>query len=187
MNTSDLRPAGFGLRLAAMLIDNLVLGILLSPIFMMLFGRKTLSAEEMQALEGMSVQQLSPEQALMALFDPKEMMIQQAIVLAITVFFWVKFAGTPGKRLLGLRVVDAQTGAHLTPMQSTLRYLGYFVSAMPMCFGFFWVLWDEKNQAWHDKIAGTLVVQDKPERKYGANDRPRRSPPANKDDDTFAA
>jgi uncharacterized RDD family membrane protein YckC len=26
--------------------------------------------------------------------------------------------------------------------------------------GFLWALWDNKQQGWHDKLAGTLVVKD---------------------------
>lgn len=180
MDKTDFRPAGFGIRLAAMLIDNLVLGIALAPIFMLIFEQQTMTEAQMQ--------EILQTQGVMGLFDPKELMIQQAIVLAITVFFWVKFAGTPGKRLLGLRVIDAKTGKHLTPIQAALRYVGYFLSAMPMCLGFFWVLWDEKNQGWHDKIAGTLVIENKPKRKYAQQDVNHQSTtPPPQDDDTFAA
>lgn len=183
MNKNNLRPAGFGMRLAAMLTDNLVLGIALAPIFMLLFGQNTMTEAQMQ--------EILRTQGFIGLFDPNELMIQQAIVLAVTVFFWVKFAGTPGKRLLGLRVIDAQTGKNLTPMQSTLRYLGYFLSAMPMCLGFLWVIWDEKKQGWHDKLAGTMVVEDKPQRKYGPRRETQNHAPSvqqkRDDDDTFAA
>jgi uncharacterized RDD family membrane protein YckC len=26
--------------------------------------------------------------------------------------------------------------------------------------GYFWAIWDKDNQAWHDKIAGTVVVKE---------------------------
>jgi uncharacterized RDD family membrane protein YckC len=34
------------------------------------------------------------------------------------------------------------------------------VSAVPLFLGFFWMLWDEKGQTWHDKVAETTVVKD---------------------------
>lgn len=181
MDTKNIRPAGFSMRLAAMLIDNLVLGIALAPVFMLLFGQKTMTKAQMQ--------EILQTQGVIGLFDPNELLIQQAVILVVTVFFWVKFAGTPGKRLLGLRVVDAKTGKNLTPMQSTLRYLGYFISTMSMFCGFLWVLWDDKNQAWHDKIAGTMVIEDKPQRKYGTSSTAGDTPSSStaKDDDTFTA
>ncbi|MFC3854060.1 RDD family protein [Salinispirillum marinum] len=38
------------------------------------------------------------------------------------------------------------------------QYVRYFVSTIPLLLGFFWMLWDAKNQTWHDKLAGTVVV-----------------------------
>ena len=41
-----------------------------------------------------------------------------------------------------------------------MRTLGYAVSVFFVTFlGFLWALWDKKNQAWHDKIAGTVVIR----------------------------
>ena len=59
------------------------------------------------------------------------------------------------------RVVDAGTGKTLSAGQSIGRYLAYFVSALPLGLGLFWVAWDEKKQGWDDKLAGTVVVRGK--------------------------
>jgi uncharacterized RDD family membrane protein YckC len=64
---------------------------------------------------------------------------------------------TPGKWLLGLRVISARGGS-LRPWQAVVRWMGYAVSAAPLCLGFLWVLFDRRRQAWHDKLARTLVV-----------------------------
>ncbi len=42
-----------------------------------------------------------------------------------------------------------------------LRYLGYYISMLPLFLGIFWVGWDKRKQGWHDKIAGTLVIKEK--------------------------
>ena len=42
--------------------------------------------------------------------------------------------------------------------QLLLRYLGYYVSLLPVGLGFFWIGLDRRKQGWHDKLAGTLVV-----------------------------
>jgi uncharacterized RDD family membrane protein YckC len=57
--------------------------------------------------------------------------------------------------------VDAKTGSSLSVGQSLVRYVGYFVSAIPFCLGLIWVGFDSKKQGWHDKIAGTVVVRSK--------------------------
>ncbi|UGA40660.1 RDD family protein [Chromobacterium haemolyticum] len=79
---------------------------------------------------------------------------------AVLAFWWFK-SSTPGKMLLGARIVDAKTGAPMTPGQAALRYLGYFVSCFPFLLGLIWVGLDARKQGWHDKIAGTVVVRAK--------------------------
>jgi uncharacterized RDD family membrane protein YckC len=73
------------------------------------------------------------------------------------VFFWVLIGQTPGKRLLGLRVVRAN-GELLGVGQALLRAVGYWVSAIPLFLGFFWILVDKQRQGWHDKLAATYVI-----------------------------
>jgi uncharacterized RDD family membrane protein YckC len=41
-----------------------------------------------------------------------------------------------------------------------VRYLGYFVSALPLGLGFFWVAWDKRKQGFHDKLAKTVVIHE---------------------------
>ena len=60
---------------------------------------------------------------------------------------------------ISAQVVDARTGGRLSLGQSVLRYFGYFVSTIPFGLGLLWVAFDPKKQAWHDKIAGTVVIR----------------------------
>ena len=39
-----------------------------------------------------------------------------------------------------------------------IRYIGRIVSAIPLLLGYFWMLWDNEKQTWHDKFAGAVVV-----------------------------
>jgi uncharacterized RDD family membrane protein YckC/predicted Ser/Thr protein kinase len=74
------------------------------------------------------------------------------------VAFWLKTQSSPGKMALSLRIVDEATGGPLRTGQAIGRYLAYLLSALPMGLGFLWVAWDPRGQAWHDKLAGTLVL-----------------------------
>jgi uncharacterized RDD family membrane protein YckC len=38
-----------------------------------------------------------------------------------------------------------------------VRALGCFLSIIALGLGFLWILFDDERQAWHDKIAGTVV------------------------------
>ncbi len=65
---------------------------------------------------------------------------------------------TPGKMLLGLRVIQA-SGDPITPGIAFLRWVGYLISGPLIGLGFLWVAFDGRKQGWHDKIAATLVIR----------------------------
>jgi uncharacterized RDD family membrane protein YckC len=73
------------------------------------------------------------------------------------VFFWSLAGQTPGKLLLGIRIVRVD-GRRLSFRRSLLRFLGYIVSFLVFYLGFLWILMDNRRQGWHDKIADTCVV-----------------------------
>ncbi len=79
------------------------------------------------------------------------------MVLIYFVFFWTLVGYTPGKALLGLRVTR-QDGRPLSVGRALLRYLGYWVSAIPLFLGFISIFLDRKHEGWHDKLSNTHVV-----------------------------
>lgn len=72
--------------------------------------------------------------------------------------FWIWKSATPGKMLLGIKIVGAD-GKAMTSSQALLRYLGYMLSGFVLGLGFIWAIFDRKKQGWHDKIADTYVVR----------------------------
>ncbi len=155
MKTNTIQYAHFGHRFAAMMIDNIIFALLLTPIFSIFFDIKQYTDEEIQ-----QIIQTQGIEGLYALFYSNEVLLQQLIIVVITLFFWIRFAGTPGKRLLKIRIVDAKTGKNLNVWQSIIRYVGYLISSLPMGLGFIWIFLDEKNQGWHDKLANSIVIKD---------------------------
>ena len=83
------------------------------------------------------------------------------LVLAYSVVLWGWKTTTIGGIICHLRVVRVD-GAPLTLSDSLVRGLSCIVSALPAGLGWFWILWDPGKQAWHDRIAGTCVVQVPP-------------------------
>jgi uncharacterized RDD family membrane protein YckC len=80
-------------------------------------------------------------------------------------YFWSQRDGqSPGKSVVNIKVIKT-TGAPLTASDVILRLIGYWVSGICFGLGFLWASWDSKSQAWHDKIAGTYVVEAAPEKK----------------------
>lgn len=85
--------------------------------------------------------------------------ISQFIMLFCYIsYMWLKFAATPGKLLLGLRVLDANTLEKITLKQATKRFFAFILSVVPLFLGFIWAHFNKRCQTWHDKIAGTVVV-----------------------------
>jgi uncharacterized RDD family membrane protein YckC len=70
---------------------------------------------------------------------------------------WSKYACTPGKWVMRMRIVDAATGRKPSTKKLVIRYCAYIVSALPLTVGFLWILADDKRRGWHDIIAGTTV------------------------------
>ncbi|MDE3094373.1 MAG: RDD family protein [Chloroflexota bacterium] len=82
------------------------------------------------------------------------------IIVGVSYFvgFWMTQGATPGKMLLGLKVVR-QDGAPVDGSTALLRYVGYIVSSIPIGLGFLWIIWDPRHEGWHDKIAKTRVIK----------------------------
>jgi len=79
--------------------------------------------------------------------------------IAYQVYFWTTSGQTPGKMVMGIKVVSAETGELLDTGGAAIRYVGYIVSGIPLYLGFLWVIWDPKHEGWHDKIAKTKVIK----------------------------
>jgi uncharacterized RDD family membrane protein YckC len=60
--------------------------------------------------------------------------------------------------MLSMKIVDAGTGGPMSGGQAVGRYFAYLVSAIVFMLGYLWVAFDPRKQAWHDKLAGTVVV-----------------------------
>jgi len=65
---------------------------------------------------------------------------------------------TLGGRALGLRVIDFDGGGPIGYGRGFLRWIGRILSSIPILLGFFWMLWDQEKQTWHDKISNSVVV-----------------------------
>jgi uncharacterized RDD family membrane protein YckC len=145
------RPAGFFSRSEAFVIDLVILstvelvGLAFIQAILKFFKLAGLVTYLMTILEN-STNQIISGTVLLTL-----------IVIGYYTFFWTLVGFTPGKAILGLKIVR-KNGGKLSFGRSLLRFFSYWISAIPLFLGYFWVLWDPKRQAWHDKIAGTQVL-----------------------------
>ncbi len=74
------------------------------------------------------------------------------------IIFWATTGQTLGKMAMGIKIINTN-GSSLTFGKAILRYVGYIISSIPFSLGFVWAGFDARRQGWHDKIAGTYVVQ----------------------------
>ena len=65
---------------------------------------------------------------------------------------------TVGKKAMNIRIVDADSGGPIGYGRAVLRYFARILSAIPCALGYFWMLWDDNKQTWHDKITTDVVV-----------------------------
>jgi uncharacterized RDD family membrane protein YckC len=81
--------------------------------------------------------------------------------LYFTAFLTLWRGKTPGKRLLGVRVIRLD-GRPLGWWWSFERFGGYAASLSTGLLGFLQILWDANRQGLHDKAVETVVIRDLP-------------------------
>ena len=135
--------AGFWKRTSATLIDLVIIMVVTLPMIVALYGTSYFSR--------------SPEEGFAGIGD---FLIQIVLPAVFTLAFWRLRGGTPGKMVLGLRIADAASLEAPTSGQLLVRYIAYLASALPLGLGFLWVAVDRRKQAFHDKLARTVVIED---------------------------
>lgn len=145
---SDLNPAddvapvyvGFWARVGASLIDTIIIMVVTVPLLTAVYG--------WQYFESTS-----------PVHGPLDFLISYLLPAVAVILFWQYRSATPGKMAINAIIVDAKTGGKPSTGQLIIRYVGYFVSTIPLLLGLIWVAFDKRKQGWHDKMAGTLVVK----------------------------
>lgn len=144
MSTDSVEYAGFWVRVGASLIDTVLMVCVTFPLLVAIYGWSYFDQSKTGFIAGFA-----------------DFLLSWVAPAVAVVVFWLYKQATPGKMAVSARVVDAKTGNTLTVGQSIGRYLGYFVSAIPLGLGIIWVAFDPKKQGWHDKLAGTVVIRSK--------------------------
>jgi len=141
--TQQPHYAGFWIRVAASLIDTALILLLIMPPLIGIYGTAYFDMQSMIA-------------------GTWDFLLSWVFPAVAVIVFWVYRSATPGKLMLHLKIVDVQTGGKPSTRQFVGRYLGYYVSAIPLMLGLIWVGFDRRKQGWHDKLAGTAVIHTKP-------------------------
>lgn len=135
----SIEYAGFWVRFLASVLDSVLLLMVAVPLLLMFYGPSVLVVSESPGLA----------------YD----LINYGLPIVAVILFWKYRAATPGKIMMDIYIVDANTLRQPTFGRLLLRYLGYYVSILTIFLGFFWIGWDKRKQGFHDKIANTLVIK----------------------------
>ncbi len=139
----EMEHTGFGLRYGAWMFDFLITLIAIMTFTFVV-----------TALSNRSVVEANQDLILVTL-----------LTLLLILLNFVAFAGrtgqTIGMRILGIRIAKLN-GQPFTIKDALVRHLiGYPLAMLGLFLGFLWVLWDPRQQGWHDKLAKTVVVMSR--------------------------
>jgi uncharacterized RDD family membrane protein YckC len=88
-------------------------------------------------------------------------LLGNVLFLGYIVWAFMLFAKgmTPGKKLLGMRVIkeDGTSAGFFTML--IREWIGKAISGLILSLGFLWILFDRDKQGWHDKLMSTYVVE----------------------------
>lgn len=142
-----MRYGGFWIRAVASLFDGLIMYAVSWPITRLeqwVLAEQVPAGTSGAAAFGLVV-------ALVAL------LVSSVLQVAYDGFFVGRFAATPGKMIVGLRVVRSD-GGRVTYLRAVGRSLASLLSLFTLCIGFLIAAFDREKRTLHDHICDTRVV-----------------------------
>jgi len=118
--------AGFWSRFFATILDTILQCMVVAPFMLYFFGFDVLMDDNSD-------------------LGNTNFYVSAGLMVAV-VLFWKYKSATPGKMMMGLKVVDATTFGPVPTGRLVLRYLAYYVSVVPLCLGFVWVAFDRRKR-----------------------------------------
>lgn len=135
--------AGFGLRYGAWMFDFLItlIALMMFTFIVSAIGRRAVVDSN------------------------QDLFIVGGLTALLLIINFVVLAGlngqSAGMRILGIQIARTD-GKRFNMKGAMLRHLvGYPLSMLVFFLGFLWMLWDPRQQGWHDKLAGTIVVMSR--------------------------
>ena len=140
--TTEYQPANNNKRVIAFIIDSLISAALSKIIFLVFYKFLHLNATS---------------QLVLNLFLG---------FIILPMLYWVcltvLLGATPGKKMMGLRIVTNTYSTELSIPQLILREtIGRIISLLPLFLGYVWVSFNSDRKTFHDMIASTRVVDYK--------------------------
>jgi len=130
------RPAGFWIRVAASVIDGILLSAVITVLAAVVFGENYWSEDE-------------------------DLQLSDGIAQFLSVIYYTAgvalFAATVGKRVLRMQVIRPD-GSRVGYGRAFVRYLATFLSAVILAIGFLMIAFRRDKRGLHDLICDTVVI-----------------------------
>jgi uncharacterized RDD family membrane protein YckC len=138
------RYAGFWIRFVAYIIDMVILGVgtLIVDIPLQMAAGGALLGSSTSAAFGLL--------GVLAL-------VNFAILFAYEIYFVGTRGATPGKMILGLKIIRAD-GSPLSFGLAAGRYLAFLLNSFTLFIGYIMAGFDDQKRALHDRICDTRVI-----------------------------
>lgn len=141
---SAVAYGGFWRRVAAVLIDAVILMIVMFPIQM--------------AIVMFAAPNINRAGSLAFGFVGVIWLLSLALNVSYYGYFLSQKSATPGKMLMGLKVITA-AGGRLSVGHAVGRYFAQILSGMILGIGYIMVAFDSEKRALHDYICSTRVIR----------------------------
>lgn len=145
--TGQMHYGGFWIRACASILDGAILYAASWPIARLetwALGRQTSAGDSVDVAFGIAV-------GLLAI------LVSSVLQVAYDTFFVGRYAATPGKMAMGLRVIRSD-GDKVSYLRAAGRSLAALLSFLTLCIGFLMAAFDKEKRTLHDHICDTRVV-----------------------------
>jgi uncharacterized RDD family membrane protein YckC len=155
-NRTDVVLAKLYQRMLAYGVD---LFLILLPIIvtLMFFLQNRLGMTEQEMVTAIEAMRVNPQDNILAITTQIIFIGAQLIYFT---FYHGKYGATPGKRLLGLRILNEQGAVPGYPV-ALLRTFASLASEIYLFVGHLVAVFNRRNKTLHDFIARTVVVKDR--------------------------
>ncbi|MBN1887608.1 MAG: RDD family protein [Thermoflexales bacterium] len=145
-----MQYASFGKRVIAYTIDSFIVGLIAGIPMACLIVTIPMAAMNMSEELAIIVGILA---SLIAVF--------WAVIASVLYFaiMWSRTGQTLGKKWLGIKVLTAEWIPPTFWRAVGRATIGYWLSDAVFGLGFLWMLWDDYQQCWHDKLFTTYVIE----------------------------
>ena len=148
--------AGFWIRFVAALIDGIIMGVVAGILQVAVFGSFLAAARPQQIGAVPDLTAMGPYLGFLGIIY----LVQIALVSTYEAFFVAKLGATPGKMVIGVKVLRPD-GSPVSLGRAYGRYFSKFISGLTLFIGFIMAGFDSQKRALHDMICDTRVVKSR--------------------------